>query len=128
MEYIIRQNAVKITCFSSFIFNQCHKYRIIIKYLDLEVALTTEWFHRHFMQASKLKLPFTFWDEYLKTLYTFGNSQRPVFSLGVSHHQHKTTSLWQLGLNWSSKLQENDERKTPLLDEFVCFQIGIKDF
>ena len=64
----------------------------------------------------------------LKTLYTFVNCQRPVFLIGVSHHKHKITSLWKFGLNWSSKLRENDERKTPLLDEFVGFQIGIKYF
>ena len=64
----------------------------------------------------------------LKALYTFGNCQRPVFSLGVSHQKHTITSLWTFWLNWSSKLRENYERKTPLLDEFACFQIEIKDF
>ena len=29
----------------------------------------------------------------LKGRYTFGNCQRPVFSLGVSHHKHIITSL-----------------------------------
>ena len=29
----------------------------------------------------------------LKGRYTFGNCQRPVSSLGVSHHKHKITSL-----------------------------------
>ena len=29
----------------------------------------------------------------LRALNTFGNCQRPVFSLGVSHHKHKITSL-----------------------------------
>ena len=29
----------------------------------------------------------------LKGRYTFGNSQRPVFSLDVSHHNHNITSL-----------------------------------
>ena len=49
------------------------------------------------------------------SLYTFGNCQRPVFSLDVSHHNHKITSLWKFGLNLSSKLRENDERKnTPV--------------
>ena len=65
----------------------------------------------------------------LKALYTFCNCQRPVFSLSVSHYKHKITSLWKFGLNWSSKLRENVERKNILVcDEFVCFQIGIKDF
>ena len=34
---------------------------------------------------------------------------------------HKTKSLWKFGLNWLSKVQENDERKTPLLHKFACF-------
>ena len=55
----------------------------------------------------------------LKALYTFGNCQRPVFSLGVSHHKHKITSLWKFGLNWSSKLRENDERKNTLVGR-IC--------
>ena len=29
-------------------------------------------------------------------------------------------------LNWSSNLQENNERKTPLLHYFVCFHMGNK--
>ena len=29
----------------------------------------------------------------LKTLDTFGNCRRPVFSLGVSQHMHKITNL-----------------------------------
>ena len=32
----------------------------------------------------------------LKALYTFGNCQRPVFSLGVSHHKH-TANLGSIG-------------------------------
>ena len=47
----------------------------------------------------------------LKGRYTSGNRQRPFFSLGVSQHKHKITSLWKCELNWSSKLRENDERK-----------------
>ena len=35
----------------------------------------------------------------LKGRYTFGNCQRPVFSLGVSQHKHKITNLWKFGLN-----------------------------
>ena len=60
----------------------------------------------------------------IKGTVMFGNCQRPVFSPFVSHHEHKITSLWKFGLNRSSELRENDERKTPLLDDFVCFQIG----
>ena len=50
----------------------------------------------------------------LKALGTFGNCQRPVFSRAhlVYPNICKTlTNLWQFGLNWLSKLQEN-ERKT----------------
>ena len=51
----------------------------------------------------------------LKGRYTIGKCQRPVFSLGVSQHKHKITSLWKFELNWSSKLRENDKRKnTPV--------------
>ena len=64
----------------------------------------------------------------LKGRYTFGNCQRPVFSLDKSNHNHKITSLWKFWLNWSSKLRENDERKnTIVMAELVCFQIRIKD-
>ena len=56
----------------------------------------------------------------LKALYTFGNRRRvPVFSLGVSHHKHKITSLWKFGLKRSSKLRENDERKNTLVGR-IC--------
>ena len=55
-----------------------------------------------------------------------GNSQRQVFSLSVSKYVHKITNLWKFGLNWSSKLHENDERKTPLLHNFVYFQMHNK--
>ena len=49
----------------------------------------------------------------LKALDTIGNCQRPVISLGVSQHDmHKIKNLWKFwGLNWSSNLQENNERK-----------------
>ena len=63
-----------------------------------------------------------------KVHYYIGNCKRPVFSLGVSLNMHKITTLWKFELNRSSKLGENDERKAALLDEFVCFQIGIKVF
>ena len=49
-----------------------------------------------------------------EALNAFG-TQRPVFSLGVSLHMHKITSLRKFGLNWSLKLQENDERKNILV-------------
>ena len=36
---------------------------------------------------------YAFSSSYLKTLDTIGICQRPVFSLGVSQHMHKTTNL-----------------------------------
>ena len=53
---------------------------------------------------------------YSLTLDTFGNCQRPIFSLGVSQHNfmHSITNLWKCGLNWSPNLQENNERKRAL--------------
>ena len=57
---------------------------------------------------------------WLKALDTFGNCQRPVLSFGVSKHMHKIISLWNLRLNWSLKLQENDEwKKHPCCLKFV---------
>ena len=50
-----------------------------------------------------------------KVLDMFGNWQRPIFLLGVSQHMHKIASLWKCWLNWSLKLQENDERKITLV-------------
>ena len=32
----------------------------------------------------------------LKGRYTFSNCQRPVFSLGVSHHNHKITNMVEI--------------------------------
>ena len=55
----------------------------------------------------------------LKVKYTFGNYQRPVSSLRVSHRKHKITSMWQFGLNRSSKLRENDVRKNSLVGR-IC--------
>ena len=58
---------------------------------------------------------------WLKGRYTLiVNCQRPVFSLGVSQHKYKITSLWSC--------EKLTREKTPLLDEFVFFQIGITDF
>ena len=50
-------------------------------------------------------------DNSLKSLDTFGNCQRPVFSLGVSQHIHTITNLWKFELSRSSKLRDNNERK-----------------
>ena len=45
----------------------------------------------------------------LKALYNFGNCQIPVFSLGVSQCMYKNNKpVWA---QWSSNLQENNERK-----------------
>ena len=63
---------------------------------------------------------------YLKALYTFGNCQRPVFSLCVSHHKHKITSLWKLESICYRSCKKMIKEKTPLLYEFVCFQLGKK--
>ena len=57
----------------------------------------------------------------LKALDTFGNCQRPVFSLGVSQHMHKISNLWKVGLNWSTKSQEKKEKHP-------CFLMPEKDF
>ena len=51
----------------------------------------------------------------LKALDMFGNCQRPVFSVGVSQNMHTITNLGKLWLNWSSKLQESNERKNTLV-------------
>ena len=53
--------------------------------------------------------------ECLKGLDTFGNCQRPVFSLGAYHYMHKITNLWKFELNWSSKLRGNNGRKNTLV-------------
>ena len=64
----------------------------------------------------------------LKALYTFGNCHRSMFSLGVSHHKHNITSLYKFGLIGHQSCEKIIKEKTPLLEEFVCFQIGKKDF
>ena len=67
----------------------------------------------------------------LKAKDTFGICQRPVFSLGVSQHMFKFfffLNLWTFWFNWSSKLNQNNERKTPsaLLHKSVSFQMPEK--
>ena len=49
--------------------------------------------------------------KYLKTVYTIGNCQRPVSSLGISQHMHKITNLCKFELDRSSELRDNYERK-----------------
>ena len=51
----------------------------------------------------------------LKGRYTFSNCRRAVFSVSVSQHKHKKTSLWNCELNCSSELRENDDRKNTLV-------------
>ena len=51
----------------------------------------------------------------LKTLDTISDCQRPVSSLGVSQHMHKTTNLWVFELNRSSNLRDDNERKYTLV-------------
>ena len=56
----------------------------------------------------------------LKTVYTIGNCQRPVFS----QHMHKISNLWKFELDRSSEWQDNYERKkTPLSHEVVCVKM-----
>ena len=52
-----------------------------------------------------------------KCLDMVGNC--PVFSLGVSQNMHKISNLYKFWLNWSLKLQGNNERKTPLFAQ-IC--------
>ena len=57
---------------------------------------------------------------YIKdTVDTFGNCQRPVFSLGVSQHMHKITNLCKFGKSCEVIMEE----KAPLSHEVVCFQM-----
>ena len=53
----------------------------------------------------------------LMTLDPIGNCPRPVFSHGVSQHMHELTNLWKFGLNRSSKLRDNNERKNTLVTQ-----------
>ena len=50
----------------------------------------------------------------------------PVSTLDASKHVLKITKLCKSGLNWSSKLQEDNERKTTSLYRNVCFQMREK--
>ena len=58
----------------------------------------------------------------LKTLDTFGVCQRPVFSLSVSQHMHEITNMLKFELNWSSKLQDNNDRKHPCHTKLGAFR------
>ena len=61
-----------------------------------------------------------------KTLCTFGNCQRPVFSLGVSQHLNKTTNMCKFELNLLSMMKENKERTNTIVAQ--CFQTPEKRF
>ena len=65
---------------------------------------------------------YSLWKYGLNILHTIGNCQRPVFSLGVAQHMHQITNLWTFQLNWSSKLRDNNERKTPLSHKLYAFR------
>ena len=69
------------------------------------------------------KLPLYDRNNVLKTLDTIRNCQRLVFSVGVSQQTHKITNLLNFEVNWSLKLQNNNERKTPSSHQVVCFQM-----
>ena len=51
----------------------------------------------------------------LKAVDTIGNCQRLAFTVGVSQHMHKITTLWKFELNRSSNLWDNNERKNTLV-------------
>ena len=40
----------------------------------------------------------------------------------VSQHMQKITDLYKFGLNWSSRLVENNERKNPCYIELCAFR------
>ena len=44
----------------------------------------------------------------------------------TSQHMNKITNLWKFGHNWSSKLQENNERKNILVAQYWCIQMPKK--
>ena len=61
----------------------------------------------------------------LKTVDTIGNCQTPVFSLGVAQH-NKITNLWTFELTRSSKLRDNNEKKTTLSHGVVRFWLDFE--
>ena len=66
----------------------------------------------------------------LKALDTFGNCQRPVFLLDVYSilKMHRITNLWKFELNWSSKLQDNnEEKKHPGHTKCVLLDVWFRD-
>ena len=87
MERIIATNKIKI---GDHVFEKCH----FGVFVGLSICTPSRVF------SIQLKAP-----------DTLGNCQRPVVSLGVSQHMHIIPNLWKFGLNWSSKLRENNGRK-----------------
>ena len=59
----------------------------------------------------------------LKAVDTIGNCQRLAFTVGVSQHKLKVTNLWKFEPNWSSNLQDNNERKKNTLVTRSCVRI-----
>ena len=78
--------------------------------------------HYNTNQSWSCKMATNLWNtlKCLKTVDTFGDFQRPVFSLAVSQHMHKITILWKFELNWSSKLRDNNERKKTHCHTKLC--------
>ena len=65
----------------------------------------------------------------LKALDTFGNCQRPVFSLGVSkHNMRKITLCESLDSYGHRRCQRKTKEKTPLMHKLVCFQMPKNSF
>ena len=69
--------------------------------------------------AQTVFIPASVWLPSLKTLDTIGNCQRPVFSLGVSQHMHKTTNLWKFELK---KLRDKKWKKKPCYTKLCDFR------
>ena len=56
---------------------------------------------------------------FVTALDTFGNCQRPVFSLGVSQHGHKITNLW-IGRRSCKRIMEEKTLLSHKLCAFRC--------
>ena len=84
----------------------CQKH-LILPFLSNQLLVSTKSTHKS-VNRPKQETQFLF---HLKTVYTIGNCQRSVFSLGVSQHMHKITNLWKFELDRSSEWQDNYERK-----------------
>ena len=59
----------------------------------------------------------------LKTLDTFGNCQRLVFSLGVSQHMHTQKTCENLSSIGRRCCEITMKEKTPMSHQVVCFQM-----